>query len=52
VAKRRHPPVLDRREETAESATSRLVEEDPLNGLGGAELERLLERGLLDLWDR
>jgi hypothetical protein len=52
VAKRRHASVFDRRQEPAEAATRRLVQEDPFDRRSGAELERLLQGGFRQMLNR
>jgi hypothetical protein len=51
VAQRRDPRLLDRRQQATEPAARRLVEKDTLDGLGGTEVERLLQRRFLDVSD-
>jgi hypothetical protein len=52
MAQRRGATVLDRRKQPAETAAGGLVQEDALDGIGGAVLERLLEGGLFDFRNR
>jgi hypothetical protein len=51
MAQRRDSTLIDRREEPAEAPARRLVEEDALDRLRGAKLERLFERRFLEVSD-
>jgi hypothetical protein len=43
--------MLDRRQQAAETSAGGLVQEDPLDRLRGAEVERLLEGRFVDVPD-
>lgn len=43
--------MLDRRQQAAETPAGRLVQEDSLDGLRGAEIESLLEGRFVDVSD-